>query len=135
MLGTKIYKRNFNSDLYSQCALWCNSNNATIEDKGNYYECVELAVHVRTLEETKQDLIQEVQSFMDATALERGYDNIMSACTYATSTVQKYREEGQACVQWRDAVWSYCYEQLALFEEGKREIPTDIISELPAINW
>lgn len=25
---------------YSECAKWCNENNATLEDKGDYYECV-----------------------------------------------------------------------------------------------
>ena len=42
MLGTKIYKDNFDGDLYSNCAMWCNKNNCTIKDNGNYYEVVEV---------------------------------------------------------------------------------------------
>lgn len=41
MLGTKIYKNNFNEELYKQCADWCNENNQAIEDKGDFYEVVE----------------------------------------------------------------------------------------------
>ena len=42
MIGTKLYKDNPNDmDKYSDVAVWCNANNATIEDKGEYYEVVE----------------------------------------------------------------------------------------------
>ena len=78
---------------------------------------------------------QQVQSYLDTTAQERGYDNIVSLCTYATSAIPKFKLEGQAGVIWRDAVWSKCYEILAEVQAGTREVPTDIISELPVMNW
>ena len=78
---------------------------------------------------------QQVQNYLDTTAQERGYDNIVSLCTYATSTIPKFKLEGQAGVIWRDAVWSTCYEILAGVQAGTREVPTDIISELPVMNW
>ena len=39
MIGTKLYKNN-KSDMakYTKTAVWCNANNAHIEDKGEYYE-------------------------------------------------------------------------------------------------
>ena len=43
MIGTKINKNDFDECAYSAAAEWCNSNNATIEDKGDYYEVVEIA--------------------------------------------------------------------------------------------
>ena len=46
MLGTKFYKpleTQEQLDAYSSAAEWCNNNNATIEDKGEYYEVVEIA--------------------------------------------------------------------------------------------
>ena len=43
MIGTKFLKTDYNENAYSQAAEWCNSNNATIVDKGEYYEVVEVA--------------------------------------------------------------------------------------------
>ena len=42
MIGTKIYK-NSNEDMekYSSYAQWCNSNDAYIEDKGEYFEIIQ----------------------------------------------------------------------------------------------
>ena len=76
-----------------------------------------------------------MQSYLDVKAKERNYDNILSLCTYATSTNPAFAKEGQAVVEWRDAVWAKCYEILAVVQAGTREVPTDIISELPVINW
>jgi len=78
---------------------------------------------------------QQVQSYLDTTAQTRGYDGILSLCTYATSSNATFAEEGQAGVIWRDAVWTKCYEILAEVQAGTREVPEDIISELPVINW
>lgn len=44
-IGTKIYKpidTQEKRDLYFDCAVWANENNALIEDKGDYYEIVEI---------------------------------------------------------------------------------------------
>ena len=41
MLGTKIHKNNQNEMAkYTETAIWCNKNNVTIVDKGEYYEVV-----------------------------------------------------------------------------------------------
>ena len=52
MIGEKLYKNN-QSDMnkYTDCAVWCNANNATIEDKGEYYEIVEIKPCTPTKEE------------------------------------------------------------------------------------
>lgn len=45
MIGTKFNKpleTQEQLDAYSSAAEWCNANNATIEDKGDYYEVVEI---------------------------------------------------------------------------------------------
>ena len=78
---------------------------------------------------------QQVQSYLDTTAQTRGYDGILSLCTYATSSNATFAKEGQVGVIWRDAVWTKCYEILAEVQAGTREAPTDIISELPVMNW
>ena len=52
MIGTKLYKDNPNDmDKYSDVAVWCNANNATIEDKGEYYEVVENVPYMPSQEE------------------------------------------------------------------------------------
>lgn len=52
MIGTKLYKDNPNDmDKYSDVAVWCNANNATIEDKGDYYEIVENVPYTPSQEE------------------------------------------------------------------------------------
>ena len=52
MIGEKLYKDN-QSDMnkYTDCAVWCNANNATIEDKGEYYEIVEIKPYTPSREE------------------------------------------------------------------------------------
>ena len=62
MLGTKLYKDN-QSDMnkYTDCAVWCNANNATIEDKGDYYEVVEITPYTPTKEEQTAQLDAEYE--------------------------------------------------------------------------
>lgn len=66
MLGTKIYKTDMSN--YTDCAIWCNANNATIEDRGEYYEVV--ALPLPTLEEIKTAKIAELKAQRDAAEVE-----------------------------------------------------------------
>lgn len=66
MLGTKIYKTDMSN--YTESAVWCNANNATIEDKGDYYEVVTLPLP--TLEEIKQHKIAELKAARDTAEVE-----------------------------------------------------------------
>lgn len=59
MLGTKIYKTDTSN--YTDCAIWCNANNATIEDKGDYYEVV--AIPAPTLDELKAEKLRAVDNW------------------------------------------------------------------------
>ena len=64
MLGTKFYKNNIDYDAYAECAKWCNEiGTATIDDKGEYYECV--AIPAPTLDELKQSKISELKTIRD----------------------------------------------------------------------
>ena len=79
-----------------------------------------------------------IQKRLDDFARQRNYDSILSACTYATSTVVKFKAEGQACVNLRDATWSAAYDILAQVQSGTRPMPasiTDIEADLPALGW
>lgn len=81
---------------------------------------------------------QDNQERMDTFAQTRGYDNMLSACTYATSTTEPYKTEGQYCVSARDASWSDFYAYFAACEAGSQPWPTsfaDVIPSLPALQW
>ena len=87
--------------------------------------------------ELRKQLTDAVQLYMDDTVSKKGYDNILSACSYSNSTDETFRAEGQACLKWRDEVWRKCYNILAEVLAGKRTIPTEkeLIAELPEIDW
>lgn len=83
-------------------------------------------------------IIVKVQNRLDSFAQTKNYDSILSACTYATSTITKFQQEGQYCVNARDLTWAKLYELLAEVESGARPMPTgyhDIESELPVLVW
>ena len=82
-------------------------------------------------------LTRAVQVHLDATARQRGYDGILSCASYATSGNARFAAEGQACVMWRDAVWSACYAIMAEVQSGTRPVPAapELIAELPAMVW
>ena len=81
----------------------------------------------------KQNAINRVQACMDAKAQEYGYDHILSASSYVTSTFPKFKAEGIAFAKWRDDVWLHCYFVLAEWEAGTSKITTEdeLIASLP----
>lgn len=140
MLGIKIYKNNADDMArYTECAIACNeAGNLTIEDKDDYYEVVEIPVHVETAEEIQKRLTDGVQNWMDSKVHERNYDNVHTCVgTYLYSPIEKFRLEAEAVRDWVSYVWSTCYEILAQVEAGERDIPTleEVISELPILVW
>lgn len=62
MIGTKLYKKTYDMKRYSKTAMWCNSHNAHIEDKGDYYEVVKNA----ELTKSTSELIAELTSQYEA---------------------------------------------------------------------
>jgi hypothetical protein len=82
-----------------------------------------------------QQVADYVQRQLDAAARAKGYDNILSACSYVSSTIPAFAEDAMEFIALRDAAWSTCYAILADVEAGNRPMPTiqEVISELPAI--
>ena len=74
-------------------------------------------------ETVRQELETAVQNMLDNAAKAKGYDSILSACTYAAYPNQ-FQAEGQEFVAWRGAVWAKCYEILGEVEVGTRPVPT-----------
>lgn len=84
-----------------------------------------------------QEFIDAIQRHLDSEARTKGYDNILSACSYAAGNHPKYSVEGQACLAWREAVWDKGFEILNEVQSGARPIPTieQVLSELPPMVW
>jgi hypothetical protein len=68
MIGTKLYKGKYTNKEYADLACWCNTNNATIEDKGEYYEVVEIPAP--SLEELKTAKLASLKSMRDTLEVE-----------------------------------------------------------------
>jgi hypothetical protein len=86
----------------------------------------------------QSEIIDQVQKRLDDFATTRYYNSILSACTYATSVVPRFKSDGQYCVNARDMTWGKLYELLDDVQSGKRPMPTgyaEIEAELPVLEW
>ncbi len=86
----------------------------------------------------QQRVISAVQAQLDAFARTRNYDGILSACTYATSSIPKFAAEGQYAVDIRDAVWATLYTLMAEVEAETRTMPdtvAEVVALLPTPTW
>jgi len=95
-------------------------------------------VSVRPPEEVKDEVVQLTQIRLDSFAQDRGYDSILSACSYVSSSVVKFATEGQYCVSARDATWAKLLEILDEVVAGTRPMPSgyaEIEPELPPLVW
>jgi len=86
----------------------------------------------------QSEIIKAVQIRLDTFAQSRNYDSILSACTYATSVIEKFSSEGQYAVNARDMTWAELYTILGEVQGGLRPMPTgyaEIEPELPLLQW
>lgn len=93
---------------------------------------------VITPEQFLQGIISVVQKRLDDFAKTRNYDNILSACTYATSSVPKFAAEGQRAVRERDSTWTALYaipEKVAAGTIPAPQSYVDIEPHLPVLSW
>lgn len=84
---------------------------------------------------TEAELIAAVQAHLDAQAQARGYDNILSVCSYAGAP-NPFQTEAQAFIAWRGAVWESCFAYQAEVQSGTRQPPTvdQLIAALPVMS-
>jgi hypothetical protein len=104
------------------------------------WSIVELTVN--EIEDKRQqvtnEIVIQVKERLDVFAQSRGYDNIVSACSYATSQHQKYGPEGRYCVEAREQTWDKLFQILDEVLAGTRSMPTsydEIETELPILQW
>jgi hypothetical protein len=90
-----------------------------------------------TPEQMQASMTALMQGYLDDTARQRGYDGILSLCSYAGSANPQFSAEAVAGIAFRDAVWAYGYQVLADVQAGRRLIPSadELLAELPVIEW
>jgi hypothetical protein len=66
-----------------------------------------------------------IQVALDTYAQSWGYDSIVSAASYATSTNTKFAAEAAALISWRDEVWAWAEAYEAQVVAGTVTIPTN----------
>ena len=81
---------------------------------------------------TVQDYTVAVQDHLDEYAQSKGYDSILSACSYAVE-VNQFQAESKQFIIWRSAVWAYCYKVLQDVQNNIRPAPSidELIAEVP----
>ncbi len=60
MIDKIFIKYSYDSKEYSEVAVWCNENNATIEDMGEYYKVVR-----KTIDKIKENKLNEIDSWTE----------------------------------------------------------------------
>lgn len=86
----------------------------------------------------EQDQNASVQRALDGFAAAKGYNGIVSLCTYATSANEQYKAEAQYGIDKRDATWAALYSIIDDVKSGARPIfmgYSAIVNELPALSW
>lgn len=98
------------------------------------YENNTVVAKVKDIKVLEGIVKKAIQDVLDAKAKAKGYDDIVSACSYA-SVENVFCEESKKFVVWRASVWHYAYEQLTLINAEQRDIPTleAFLNELPSI--
>lgn len=80
---------------------------------------------------SKAEKIKEIenalQKIMDEEARMLGYDNVVTAITYAAETaVTKFSTDGKSFRKWRSLVWAYAYAELAAYETAMTTYTIDM---------
>lgn len=109
---------------------------AEYEDLIALVESNPVAPPVKTATQIQTEIVTATQERLDTWARTRGYDGILSACTYAASSVPKFAAEGQAAVVARDATWAALYTLMGAVMAGTAPMPAGFAAvTLPALEW
>lgn len=107
-------------------------SNTTLNDDGSITFVPPELVR-ETAEQIQARYTQAAQKALDAFAQTRGYDGILSACSYYMSTDSQFEAEADYCMKLRDATWRKAYEILDKVKAGEMPVPTidEFLSMLP----
>lgn len=84
------------------------------------------------------DIANELDEKLNTFARQRGYDNIASACSYFMSSIEKYKQDAEKCIELRDRTW-LAFEELAdKIRTNEISMPKnfdDISENFPKLTW
>lgn len=63
MIGKKIYKDSFTSEIYAEAAMWCNEHGAIIQERETYFEIV--PVPQPSLQELKNNKLVQIANWTE----------------------------------------------------------------------
>jgi hypothetical protein len=97
-------------------------------------------LNIKTAEERQAEILaaikakitSAVDAYVEAKAVELGYNSAANIATYVNSTVPKWAAEAKAFVAWRDAVWQVVFNKLKEAEKNNVQLDVDeVMSALP----
>ena len=83
-----------------------------------------------TFAQTQDRISSSITSAINNAAQKWGYDDIISAISYLTSTVPQYVAEAKVLNAWRDQVWAWAIPALANVTPG--ETVGQFLADMPA---
>lgn len=127
---TKFVVRNAQGDVIGSSVVPQDRENPEIADGNN-------ADWLAYLSPKQKDIEASIKSHVFSVASAKGYDSPEALQSYVNSTNPLWRAEANAFIAWRDNVWDYVYEQIALWENEERTIDTagELVDELDDIVW
>jgi hypothetical protein len=87
-----------------------------------------------TMADVAAALTADIQSWLDGTAAQNGYDSLTSCISYKDSAIAQWAADATAALTWRDAVWhaAFAWQQSAS-ANPPATFPTsaEVIAQLP----
>ena len=91
-IGEKLYKGQFTNKQYADCAVFCNHNNAHLEDKGEYYEVVENAPYIPTVQE-QIDILENTITARNLRAAIQGDEFALNKIAEVEAQIEELRKD------------------------------------------
>ena len=82
---------------------------------------------------TKQEYSDAVQKIIESTALNRGYLDSVTLCSYINSTNLDWKKDAETFIVWRDLIWNFVFQRIN--NPNYTSSISDLIVGLPAIQW
>lgn len=96
------------------------------------------SVHDHQWRDVRNIIVSRIKNDLETLARNRGYDSLLEAVSYASSTNEVYKAEALHCIQLRDQVWTILEDYLNRVDLAQEPQPishAQVMALLPAIAW